>query len=271
MNPEDTKPVEGTEEGTTPIQEGEGKPQLSADEQKALEMGWRPKEEFDGDEADFIHAHEFVRRKPLFEKIDVVGRELKETRKALKALQVHHEKVKEAEFKRALETLRAEKKAALEAGDADALIEIDEKISDAKAEEAAARIKAAEQVNTPHPGFIEWTKRNTWYKQNQELTQVADQVGVAYAAANPDMDPDQVLAYVEKRIRKLYPENFTNPNKSRPSIVEGGTSTPSKKSEPAANDVQLSEDERRVMMTFIRQGILTKEQYLDDIRKVRGQ
>ena len=249
---------------------GEGTKGPSEAEQKAMDMGWRPKEEFDGEESDFIDATEFVRRKPLFEKIDVVGRELKETKKALKALQIHHEQVKDAEYKRALDTLRIEKKAALESGDADALIDIDERISDAKAAEIVARTKQAQQVNTPHPEFVKWTERNTWYRQNAELTQVADQVGTSYAAANPDMDPDQVLAYVEKRIRKLYPENFVNPNKSRPSIVEGGQSTPSRLSSDDSSNYQLTDDERRVMMTFVRQGIMSKEEYIRDLKQVKG-
>jgi hypothetical protein len=242
----------------------------SAVEQKALDMGWRPKSEFEGDEEDFIDATEFVRRKPLFEKIDNVGKELRETKKALKALQAHHEKVKEAEFQHALKSLRAEKKEALEAGDADRLIEIDDQIADAKAAEVLARNQSVREAAAPHPNFVQWASRNPWYKTNAELTVVADQIGTAYAASNPDTSPDDVLLYVEKRVRKLYPENFTNPNKSRPSAVEGGTSTPSKKPADDSSNYPLTEDERRVMMTFVRQGVMTKEQYIEDLKKVKG-
>jgi hypothetical protein len=240
-------------------------------EVKALEMGWKPKTDFEGDESDFIDATEFVRRKPLFEKIDVVGRELRETKKALRALQAHHEKVKEAEYKHALDALRTEKKAALESGDADALIKIDEQISDAKAAEAVLRSQQTTQVNTPHPGFIKWTERNKWYKTDNELTGVADQVGTAYAAANPDKDPDEVLDYVEKRVRKLYPEKFSNPNKTRPSTVEGSQTTPSRTQETDILNYPLTDDERRVMMTFVRQGIMSKEQYIKDLKQVKGE
>ena len=54
---EETKPQEGQQEQA----------QHTPDpiETRALEMGWRPKEEFDGNEEDFIDAKEFVRRKPL--------------------------------------------------------------------------------------------------------------------------------------------------------------------------------------------------------------
>lgn len=265
----DTEEVVDTPEVTDEVKKEET-PELSAVEQKALEMGWRPKSEFDGNEEDFIDATEFVRRKPLFEKIDNVGKELRETKKALRALQAHHEKVKEAEFQHALKALRAEKKEALEAGDADRLIEIDDQIADAKAQEAIARSQQNQQAAAPHPNFVQWAQRNPWYKTNAELTVVADQIGTAYAASNPDKSPDDVLKYVESRVKKLYPENFSNPNKNRPSAVEGGTSTPTKKPADDSSNYPLTDDERRAMMTFVRQGIMTKEQYIEDLKRVKG-
>ena len=234
-------------------------------------MGWRPKEDFEGEEEDFIDAKEFVRRKHLFDKIDGVGKELRETKKALRALQAHHEKVKEAEYQHALKQLREEKKAALEAGDADKLIEIDDQIATAKAQQIIAQQQAQQQAAQPHPGFVQWVNKNQWYKDNAELRMTADQVGSAFAAANPETAPDEVLAYVEKRIRKLYPEVFTNPNRERPSAVEGRSSNQVVDSRSKSDtEIELTDEERRVMNTFIRQGVLTKEQYIADIRKLRG-
>ncbi len=257
-------PVETTEVIT------EKAPELSPVEQRALEMGWRPKEEFDGDEEDFIDAQEFVRRKPLFEKIEHVGKELKETRKALKALQEHHQKVKEAEYQNALKALKAEKKAALEEGDADALIEIDERLASVKAEEVAQRAQQAQEARAPHPNFVQWVQKNQWYQSDVELRSVADQIGTAYAVKNPDVAPDDVLKYVEQRIKKLYPENFKNPNRERPSAVEGRTSTPATEKRDAVSDYPLTDEERKAMNTFVRQGIMTKEQYIAELRAVKG-
>jgi type II secretory pathway component PulM len=243
----------------------------SAVEQRALEMGWRPKEEFEGDEEDFIDAQEFVRRKPLFEKIEHVGKELKETRKALKALQEHHQKVKEAEYQKALQALKAEKKAALEEGDADALIEIDERLASVKAEEVAQRAEQRQAAQQPHPNFVAWVQKNQWYQSDVELRSVADQIGTAYAVKNPEVAPDDVLKYVEQRIKKLYPENFRNPNRERPSAVEGRTSTPATEKKDSVSDYPLTDDERRVMNTFVRQGIMTKEEYIKDLKAVKGE
>ena len=59
-------------------------------DKQAREMGWRPKEEWEGEPEKWRDAKEFVERGELYGKIDSVGRELKETRKALKMLQEHH-------------------------------------------------------------------------------------------------------------------------------------------------------------------------------------
>lgn len=266
---EDNQEVtEVTQETKAPEQEA---PQLSPVEARAIEMGWRPKEEFDGNPEDFIDASEFVRRKPLFEKIDNVGKELRETKKALKALQLHHQQVKEVEFKKALQQLREEKKAALEAGDADKLIEIDDQIAEARAIQTQTKNRLTEEAAQPHEGFIAWVNRNSWYNDNAELKIVADQIGTAYAASNPDKDPDTILKYVETRVKKLYPENFSNPNKSRPSAVEGGTSTPAIKPKNSTDDYPLSDEERKVMMTFVRQGVMTKDEYITQLKQIKGE
>jgi hypothetical protein len=245
--------------------------ELSPTEQRALEMGWRPKEEFEGNEEDFIDATEFVRRKPLFEKIDSVGKELRETRKALKALQEHHVKVKEAEFKHALEQLRSEKKQALEEGDADKLIEIDERIADAKVRQVQEEKQQAQAASAPHPNFVQWVQKNTWYKEDAELRVAADQIGAAYAVANPDSEPEQVLKYVEGRVKKLYSDRFRNPNKDRPSAVEGRTSSTAQTKSPSVNDYPLTDEERKVMMSFVRQKVMTKEEYIRDLQRVKGE
>jgi hypothetical protein len=274
---EDTGAVESVVEttGTEQVDSGTETQQTkepTAVEKRALEMGWRPKEDFDGEEEDFIDATEFVRRKPLFEKIDSVGKELRETRKALKALQEHHSKVKEAEFKHALEQLRSEKKQALEDGDADKLIEIDERIADAKVRQVQEERQQAQAASAPHPNFVQWVQRNTWYKDDAELRSISDQIGAAYAVANPDVEPEQVLKYVEGRVKKLYPDKFRNPNKDRPSAVEGrASSTTSKPKGDSTSDYQLTDEERKVMMSFVRQGVMTKEQYITDLQRVKGE
>ena len=121
-------------------------------EKRAIEMGWRPKEEFNGDEADFIDAGEFVRRKPLFDKIEDSSRQIKQLHKALEAFKQHYSSVKEAEYNRALTALKQHRKEALTAGDGDRFEAIDEEIK--RVETEASKIQEVQQVEdtpTVHP------------------------------------------------------------------------------------------------------------------------
>lgn len=247
----------------------ESTPQLSAIEQRAIEMGWRPKEDFDGDEEDFIDATEFVRRKPLFDKIEHQSKELKEVKKILRNLQDHHTKVKEVEFKRALDYLKSQKKEAMEEGDTDRVIEIDEQLVDMKAARKAAELQEQEPKKVePHPDFVAWVDTNKWYAQDTKLRSFADKLGVEYAEENPEVPPAEVLKYVTKKVKLAFPEKFQNPNRSKPAAVDGGS--PAAKPTPASNSFQLTEEEERVMKQFVRAGILTKEQYINDVKAMRG-
>lgn len=236
-------------------------------EQKARELGWRPKEDFHGDEEQFIDAAEFVRRQPLFEKIEHMGKELKETKKVLTMLQEHHTKVKQVEYERAVKELRAEKKKALEEGDADRLIEIDDALTDIKAAELAAKNAPPKQPEVD-PRFKQWTDRNPWYSSDKTMRRFADSLGTAYAQDNQDLSPDEVLKYVESEVKRAYPDKFTNPKRSQPSTVEGGS--PAGASSGKKLDIQLTDDERKVMNTFVRSGVMTKEEYMEQLVAVRG-
>src|SRR5690349_8946842 len=129
-------------EDTKVPQEGQGEQppkEYTAIEQKAMEMGWRPLEEFEGAEEDFVDAKEYVGRKPLFDKISTQSREVKQLRQAVEALKTHYTAVRETEYNRALAALKAERKTALNEGDGDKFEALTDEI--ASIEEQAAQIK----------------------------------------------------------------------------------------------------------------------------------
>ena len=259
------KQVENQEVPVEEKQEESKQPEFSDIELKAMDMGWRPKEDWDGEEDEFIDAKEYVRRKPLFDKIEHQSKELKEIRRALRDLQGHHAKVAEVSYKKAYEDLKDQYKKALTDGDADKVTELTEQMADMKAEQ---RVRAATPPpNNPHPEFIQWVEKNTWYGQDSDMRVTADQIGLAYAQNHPDLPPQEVLKYVEQRIRKVFPEKFSNPNRSKPALVDGGSRS---KPSPKSDDFDLSEEEQKVMHTFVRQGIMTEKQYKDELKKVRS-
>lgn len=234
-------------------------------ETQAREQGWRPKEEYDGDPAKWRPAKEFVERGELFGKIDTLGKELKETRKAMKMLQEHHAKVKETEFKRAVDELKSLQKRHLEEGNSDGYLEATELLTDLKAEQKARDVVAQTTPNQPHPSFVQWINDNKWYEKDPELREYADFIGHKYASNNPNLDPEDVLVYVAKQVKNQFKAKFENPNRTKPNAVEGASA-------PAANkhSFELTEDERRVMNTFVRAGVMTKDEYIAQVKSMKG-
>lgn len=253
---------QSTDTVTTP----ESTPQADSYESEAREQGWRPKEEFQGDPNKWKPAKEFVERGELFGKIDTLGKELKETRKALKMLQEHHSKVRETEYKNAVNELKTLQKKHLEEGNSDGYLEATELLTDLKTEQKAREIVVQNTPATPDPRFVQWVGENKWYEKEQEMREYADVVGMGYAQRNPNLDPEEVLKYVTAQVKKQFNEKFVNPNRTKPSAVEGSNTSTT----PRKESFELTEDERRVMNTFVRANVMTKDDYIAQVKSMRG-
>lgn len=243
----------------------------SATEVEARASGWVPKDEYHGDDNKWVDADEFVRRGPLFEKINNQSRELKEVKKALDQLKVHHANVKETAYKEALAKLKAEKRDALVEGDPDRIVEIDEEMASLKEEQRQfIQTRAAEVAQnveeTIHPEFQAWTNRNSWYTTSKPMKAFADQLGVELRASG--MSPSEVLKKVEIQIREEFPQKFRNPNRDKSSAVEGASKGTGRAASGAGAD-QLSDVERNIMERFVRQGVMTREAYIAELKKTK--
>lgn len=234
-------------------------------EDVARSQGWKPKEEYDGDPSRWVSAETFVAKGELIDKIENLGRELKEQKRANAMLLEHHKKVKESEFSRAIEFLKAQKKAALEEGDAEKVVELDEQLATVR-ETQTMQKQTVQQAPAIHPEFAQWVNGNDWYAKDAELRSVADAMGMRYAQNNPGITPKDVLDFVSKQIKKNYPEKFTNPNRSRPSAVEGASQASTRKSD----DFTMTDEEKQVMNTFVRSGIMSKDEYMAELKKMKG-
>jgi hypothetical protein len=236
-------------------------------EAKAIEMGWRPKEEWDGPEEEFIDAKEFVRRQPLFEKIESQSKAIKQLAQAFDALKTHHTKVKETEYQRALTSLKAAKREALRDGETDRALAYEEKIDEVEQQKAEFDAEA-QKVQVPqepqaHPDFVAWKQKNNWYSKDSELREFADSYGTTLARKG--LAPGEVLDAVAKQVRKAFPEKFTNPNRERAGSVEPPTRTGA-----SQTGFSLSEDERTIMKKIVRTGVMTEADYIKDIKRMRG-
>lgn len=240
--------------------------QLTDIEQRAVSQGWVPQDEWSGDPDQWRPAKEFLDRGELFKKIDEQNRTIKEFKRVLDEFGKHHSKVQKVEYERALADLKAAKKDALNEGNADAVIDIDEKM--ALVREAQLDIPQVKVPETPpdlNPVFVNWVSRNGWYETNKAMRAYADRIGGEYGSQG--MSPVDILSAVEKEVKREFAEKFQNPNRNKPGAVETSTNKGGK----TRDTFELSDDERRVMQRFVKTiPGYTEEKYIAELKRVKG-
>lgn len=256
-----TPPTEGLEQVA--------KPELTEIEKRASSDGWVPKDEWDGDPEQWRPAKEFVDRGELFKKIEDQNKTIKEVRRALEEFGQHHAKVRDVEFQRALNTLKSQKKDALEQGEAEKVVDIDERIDLVKDAQKAARYQPV--VNVPdlpesNPVFNNWVERNGWYQNNKAMRAYADRIGNELGAQG-NISPTDLLREVESEVKKEFAHKFNNPNRDKATAVEGSTN---RGSGGGSGKFELTTHERQVAERFIKTiPGYTMEKYVAELKKVR--
>jgi len=233
-------------ETNAPATEQVEEKQYSPVELEAIEQGWIPKDEFDGDEAKFIDAPEFLRRGELFSKIEKQSKELKAVRKALEAFSQHHSKVKEMEYERALKALKAERRQATIDGDAERALILEDKIEEIRDEKD--RIVREGQVKIEEPDqytaeFTQWVNRNPWYETNRAMRAAADALGKQFY--NEGHSPAEVLEMVEEEMKREFSSKFEKALVRRTAVEASTRGTPKK------DDFVMTAEEKRMMRQIV--------------------
>lgn len=246
-------------------------PEVSEAESRARAQGWVPKDEWNG-EGKWRDAEEFLDRGELFAKMSDIKRSAQaEIRRTQQAFQVHLETVRKAEYNRALTAVRAELREAKREGDVDAEFAAEDKMRAIEAEHRAQQAEIAQMSQThsndPDPAFADWQSRNQWYgPQNPAMQTYADAVGRQIAdQSRGSMSASEILKEVEARVRREFPHKFTNPNREKPGAVESSSRGSTK-----AEAYNLTPLERKIMNELVAAKVLTKEQYIADIKAKAG-
>jgi hypothetical protein len=240
-------------------------------ESQARDQGWVSKEEWvsSGREAeDWKPAKEFVRTGELYKSIHQTKRELKQTQAALDALAQHHKMVYDRAFQDAVKELKMEKRQAIRSGDFETVELVEDKmeaLNQKRVQETQQLVQVAQrqaQVGPP-PEYQEFINKNPWYLNDPQLRREADKEAFSYLNHDGG-DTSTLLPHVERVIKQKYPEKF-GVKRAAPNAV-----APSQRSAKAAgDDVSLSEAEREIMRTFVRQGVMTEAQYKADLKKAK--
>jgi hypothetical protein len=235
-------------------------------EQRAMEQGWVPEDQYQGS-SKWRSAEEFLERGEFFSKMDEQKRHLKSLEGALTETKRHLARVRENEYNRALQALRAEKKQAIAEGDGDRAVEIDDQMANIRAtgrQEIAALQAPPPMAAASNPVFMVWENRNPWYNQDRAMKIYADTVAEELVQRGI-VNPTELLAETERRTKKEFAHKFNNPNRGKPGTVEGGGS----KGSGSRETFELSSEETQVMNKLVKHGVMTRAEYIADIKASR--
>lgn len=247
-------------------------------EQKAMSMGWVPKERWHGNPDDWTSAKRFVQtgemiqaNRQLHSKIDYMENEFN------KRLQ-NQQKLHEAQLKMTIKKLEEEKYSAAELGDREKYNEIDQEIRTLKQEEAQEiqaqpeyhpqpypQHQPAQPTQQPtngvdqdvlfrnlmnHPTVQSWREKNPWIEQQSPRSAYAEREFVQYVQKNmnnPNATVEEALAHVDDVVRRQF--NNEAPQHSRASMSEkrGG---PTRRQSPRLTMSDLTREEKLIWQTM---------------------
>ena len=234
---------------------------------EAKRQGWVPQSDYNGPEDRWVDADTFVKKGKEINALlrkdnEFLKREVSEMKTTMMEFKKFHADTEKRAYDRAMLDLRDQKKEAINTGDGDKVLQIDDAIDELKQARAIEKVEVRPS-NQPDPTFVQWNEDNPWFGKDTELTEEANLIGEVIKRKQPTLIGEAFLDEVTKRVKKSYPEKFTNTNRARPSPVEGTTAPKSnQKGGKGYND--LPPEAKQACQKFEKQGLITREAYLKE-------
>lgn len=208
----------------------ESAPVLSEIEQKAFEMGWRPRGDYQGEH--FVEANEYVSRAPLFERIEKQTKELRELREISKRNNENLARIRKEEYERAMRELDSRKIQSVQVGDVDNYNKVELQKVELQKQMASDPIVNEQPMQDPavQVALNDFLSRNqTWIgkdkmdPESEEMREAAtfieNKLIKQSNEKNIKLSAQEQLKLVEDKIRKLYPHRFENVKTEKPAMV----------------------------------------------------
>ena len=232
----------------------------AAVEEQAKAMGWVPKDEFRGDERKWRPAEHFLERGRTM--IPILNAKIKNLQKQQeekdKSFMTYLSDMRNKLHERDMNDHEAKKRQAVDEGDTEAY----NRLSTQAPANDLPEYKPPQQ--TQDPVFDEWKAENNWYDSDYEKHQEAENYGNFLKNTRPDLMGRDFLDEVSTHVK----QKFSNPNRIKPSAVDGGTQKASSTNTVLFN--QLEADAKAMFNTFVTQGIFKntkadREAYAQDV------
>jgi hypothetical protein len=257
-------------------------------EKEARIFGWVPKEEFRGDDSDWVDAEVFVKRgkeinpilrknnETLLKKLDEKSKEIdsiKASVEEFKKFQKESFERKQQELEVQIAELKTRKKEAIAEGNGDLVVDIDDQIDEIKEAQREAKAEANKPAPVAEPQaptipddpeLQAWFSRNDWFGKDDEMTDLTNSLGATVRKQFPHLSGREFLNKLDDKIAEYFPQKILG-NKSRGSSVDSGSNVRGNSGSAKKSYENLPEDAKAACDRFIKNGwIKSKQEYVEN-------
>lgn len=196
---------------------GETVTQEKSVEETAREQGWKPQDEYSGNPDLWVDAGEYLRSKPLIQKIRSQNKRMKELEKTVESMARHYDMTIKQARERTIAELTAQRRESIEQGKVLEVEELDKQI--ASVHRMPDPVVPRPTLSPDIEEFVDTHKK--WFNVDKGMTDFAIAYHEAYLKSNPGIDMKKSLDDTLAAVKVKYPDKFANPRKATPSGVEG--------------------------------------------------
>jgi len=264
-------------EGSPPDTGEEASDEPVTVEALAQDLGWKPRDDFQGHEDDYVGPDEYIRRSKNIQEsmrthLKENKRKLAKMDQALKDIKVHYDNISRADAaknNKRLTELRKERDEAIEEADKEKVDAVENEMADLY-ETASKSMKddSPPDNSEEREAFTDWHKGNSWYglkgtgAGNKKMTDYADKL--SEIPENKALPYEDRLEFVTEKVREKYPQNFKQRTTPKVNAVETPNGT-TKRRKYSARD--LTPDQKSVMRSLVEFGDMTEKEYIEDLIK----
>lgn len=248
----------------------------TAIQDQARALGWKPENEYTGNPEKWTDAENFLEvhgknNGALRKALDKQAAELAEIKKQMQGMDSVHKKMfdlqikkQKEEFDQQIAFLKSQRSEARKVGDFELAEELDSQLEEVRTKgpdlpDIAEAPKNNQQPQNwrDNPVLASWADKNPWFEKDEDMSAYAAGIGPQIRAKNPAMSFEDLLAEVEAKVRKTFPDRFRS-SENRPGKVEGATPGATAGSK-ARTYASLSKDEKAFCDEAVAEGMKQSE------------
>jgi hypothetical protein len=268
--------VEALEGASSSNEGGAEAAEALAYEEEARHNGWLPEEEYPEElkaRKPWVDAKTFVERgkrftSNLIKEVETLKRQVADFEGTKAAFKKFHEetiKRKDAEIDEAIQELRAQRSAAIREGEDATAITLEDRIDVLKQSKQDLKTEV-QQIVKPgevplNPAIEDWINDgNEWFREDPKLRAYAVEMGRELKAKGDTSSDRMFLGKIRKMMEAEFPSKFGNNLRNNAGSVEGGTRGGAGLG--GKTEQNLPTEDRVLMDRFIKEKVMTKEQFL---------